>query len=191
MLQVGLAVGDIKAIQDEAELRSNLLQVGVYAFPCMRYICMHAFAWHAFAYVCVCVLCFFMIDWLLYLILTGEGLQPKGYSDRLPVNDYIHRHTHKHTHEQSISCGHWAVLMSMLGGCHFFFLTALEVNPCHVIALQALVFTHAARPPAPQWYVNAMYTQNSLSVFQLIYIQSFTYICVLFQCHISVCSHYA
>ena len=50
MLQVGLAVGDIKAIQDEAELRSNLLQVGVYTFPCMRYICMHAFAWHAFAH---------------------------------------------------------------------------------------------------------------------------------------------
>ena len=36
-----------------------------------------------------------------------------------------------------------------------------------------------------------MYTQNSLTIFQLIHIQSFMYICVLFQCRISVCSHYA
>ena len=36
-----------------------------------------------------------------------------------------------------------------------------------------------------------MYTQNSLIVFQLIHSQSFTYRCVLFQCRISVCSHYA
>ena len=42
-LQVGLAVGDIKAIQDEAELRSNRLQVGVYAFP----------AWGTSAYACI------------------------------------------------------------------------------------------------------------------------------------------
>ena len=41
------------------------------------------------------------------------------------------------------------------------------------------------------WYVNAMYIQNSLIAFQLIHIQSFTYTCVLFQCRISVYSHYA
>ena len=53
MLQVGLAVGDIKAIQDEAELRSNLLQVGVYALNPMHEV--HLYACIRMACICICL----------------------------------------------------------------------------------------------------------------------------------------
>ena len=46
--QVGLAVGDIQAIQDEAELRSNLLQVSM----CIYMVCIII----ACVTACACVL---------------------------------------------------------------------------------------------------------------------------------------
>ena len=63
--------------------------------------------------------------------------------------------------------GYWAVLMLMLGGCHLpLFFTTLEVNPCHLIALQSRVLTRAARPPAPpnyySSYLDAISTQSNV-----------------------------
>ena len=49
---MGLAVGDIKAIQDEAELRSNLLQVCWYV--CISIMCIYHLSVCVFAFVLCC-----------------------------------------------------------------------------------------------------------------------------------------